>query len=138
MKNKISRRQWLKASTGGALTVFSGCTESPEGSDQNSEPGGEQTTSNSTEALRDERLRTHTRWPHKFEAGDVLHVTIDVDESGPAGFVIFHDDERENGGSWTVELEDEIEYEIELDGLYQLIVDPNGVVDVVIEVERGS
>lgn len=96
---------------------------------------GTNETSQTRETLRDKRLRTQTRWPHEFGAGDTLYVTIEVDESGPAGFTIFHDEERDVGESWIVELEDTIEYEIELDGLHQLVVDPNGVVDVVIEVE---
>lgn len=105
-----------------------------ETTSQDDESGSNE-LSQTRETLRDERLRTQTRWPHEFEAGNALYVTIEVDESGPAGFTIFHDEERDVGESWIVELEDTIEYEVQLDGLHQLVVDPNGVVDVVIEVE---
>jgi len=114
----------------------SGSTEANDG-ETSSGDNSTSEMSQTRDMLRDERLHTQTRWPHEFEAGDTLYVTIEVDESGPAGFTIFHDEERDVGESWIVELEDIIEYEIELDGLHQLVVDPNGVVDVVIEVERG-
>ena len=114
----------------------SGNAES-DGGGTSSQDDGTSETSQARETLRDERLHTQTRWPHEFEAGDTLYVTIEVDESGPAGFTIFHDEERDVEESWIVELEDTIEYEIELDGLHQLVVDPNGVVDVVIEVEEA-
>jgi len=143
MATSVSRRRWLKTSIGGAVAVFAGCTGSSEGSDDDAGSGDEEATPTSTETptprpretLRDERLRIQTRWPHEFEVGDTLYVTIKVDESGPAGFTIFHSEERDVSESWIVELEDTIEYEIQLDGLHQLVVDPNGVVDVVIEVE---
>ena len=115
-----------------------GEADTPQGDDSGNDQSANDESSAVRETLRDERLRTQTRWPHEFEAGDNLYVTLEVDESGPAGFTIFHDEERDVSESWIVKLEDTIEYEIELDGLHQLVVDPNGVVDVVIEVERGS
>lgn len=145
MATSISRRRWLKTSVGLCVAGFAGCTESSEGSadDPESEDEDPSTstptqTSSPRETLRDERLRTQTRCPHEFEEGDTLYVTIEVDESGPAGFTIFHNEDSDVGDSWIVELEDTIEYEIELDGIHQLVVDPNGVVDVVIEVEGGT
>lgn len=119
-----------------------GTSDGVESDDVETSSQDDESSSNETsqprETLRDERLRIQTRWPHEFEAGDTLYVSIEVDEGGPAGFTIFHDEEREVGESWIVKLEDTIEYEIELDGLYQLVVDPNGAIDVVIEVEGES
>lgn len=146
MVTNITRRRLLIASACTGLTApVAGCTgndSTSDGNDGDSDGSADEKTPTSKpeqnrETLRDERLQTQTRWPHEFAEGDTLAVTIEVDESGPAGFTIFHNEERDVGDSWIIELEDTIEYEIELDGVHQLVVDPNGTVDVVIEVERG-